>query len=107
MHIHIVDVSESRNSYAGVEWQVVNKMVYTKWILERTSPSPGGKDEKLALETTEGKRRNYPKLDEYILGLLFKEECLKYFYFVFVVLGAEWIWSSLAVCFSVEDEALE
>lgn len=44
----------SRNSHAGGEWEMVNKMVCTKQVLERTSPSPGGKDGKLAPETTEG-----------------------------------------------------
>lgn len=48
LQIHTVDVdSESRNSHAGGEWEMVTEMVCTKWVLERTSPSPGGKDKKI------------------------------------------------------------
>lgn len=36
---------------------MVTKVVCTNRILERPSPSPSGKDEKLALGTTEGRRR--------------------------------------------------
>lgn len=48
-------VSESRNSHAGGEWEMVTKVVCTNQTLER--PSPSEKDEKLALGTTEGRRR--------------------------------------------------